>query len=221
MSTRKTPHPRQLLVEGKEDQRVIPEFMERFIPWGEAKERDKWPAEIIEFDGIEKLLKDGVIQAAFNSPGLQSLGVLVDADDAPLARWSTIRARAIEKIPAIPAALPPEGLVIQSDEGVRFGVWIMPNCSSKGMLETFLALFIDQPNGPLWCCVDAHCTDAKLTHQAPYRDAHADKAKIHAWLALQDPPGQQLHSAIVQNLLRPNSPQAEPFVKWFRSLYRV
>ena len=58
-------------------------------------------------------------------------------------------------------------------------------------------------------------------HQAPYSDAHLDKALIHAWLALQDPPGQQLHSAIIQNILKPNVPHAEPFGKWFRKLYLV
>lgn len=124
-------------------------------------------------------------------------------------------------MPAIPVDLPPDGLVMENDEGLRFGVWLMPNCSSKGMLETFLALFIDDQATGLWPFVQAHCKEAKENHQAPYRDAHLDKALIHAWLALQDPPGQQLHSAIIQNILKPNSPQGEPFVNWFRKLYVV
>jgi hypothetical protein len=33
------PHPRLLLVEGKEDKWVIPQFMEKFIPWGERDDR--------------------------------------------------------------------------------------------------------------------------------------------------------------------------------------
>jgi hypothetical protein len=195
--------------------------MEKFIPWGEHNEPEKWPAEIVDFVGVDPMLKPGVIEAELKSPGLKALGVLVDANTDPVGRWNCIRARAIAAMPAIPVDLPPDGLVMENDEGLRFGVWLMPNCSSKGMLETFLALFIDDQATGLWPFVQAHCKEAKENHQAPYRDAHLDKALIHAWLALQDPPGQQLHSAIIQNILKPNSPQGEPFVNWFRKLYVV
>jgi len=67
------PPPRLLLVEGKEDKLVIPQFMEKFIPWGEWYEPDKWPAIIKYFDGIEPLLKPGVIEAELKSPGLKAL----------------------------------------------------------------------------------------------------------------------------------------------------
>ena len=137
------PHPRLLLVEGKEDKWVIPQFMEKFIPWGERHESEKWPADIVDFDGVEPLLKPGVIEAELKSPGLTALGVMVDANTDPVGRWDRIRARAIAAMPAIPATLPPDGLVMQNEEGLRFGVWLMPDCSAKGMLETFLALFID------------------------------------------------------------------------------
>ena len=89
------------------------------------------------------------------------------------------------------------------------------------MLETFLALFIGDTTSGLWDFVKTHCKEAKAQQNAPYHAVHQDKALIHAWLALQEPPGQQLHSAIIQNILKPDSPQAEPFVKWFRKLYNV
>jgi hypothetical protein len=215
------PHRGLLLVEGKEEQRVIPQFMEKFITWGERDERDKWPADIVEFDGVEPLLKPGVIEAELKSPNLKALGVMIDANSDPVGRWNRIRARAINAMPTIPENLPEAGLVITNDEGLRFGVWLMPDCSGRGMLETFLALFIDNPQSGLWVFIESHCRDAKKQFNAPYTDAHTDKAHIHAWLALQDPPGQQLHSAIIQNMLKPNSPNAEPFVKWFRNLYQV
>ena len=215
------PHKGLLLVEGKEDKWVIPQFMEKFIPWGEKDERDKWPTDIVEFDGVEPLLKPGVIEAELKSPGLEALGVMVDANSDPVGRWKRIRSRAITAMPNIPDDLPPEGLVMANEEGLRFGVWLMPNNSSTGMLETFLAMFIDDTTSGLWDFVKAHCIDAKAKHNAPYSDVHYDKALIHAWLALQDPPGQQLHSAIIQNILKPNSPNADPFVNWFRKLYNV
>ena len=195
--------------------------MEKFIPWGEGKEPEKWPAAIVEFERVEPLLKPGIIEAELKSPGLKALGVLVDANTDPVRRWSRIRDRAIAAMPAIPADLPPDGLVMENDDGLRFGVWLMPNCTSRGMLETFLSQFIDDQSMGLWAYVNTYVNEAKVKHQAPYSTVHLDKALTHAWLALQDPPGQQLHSAIMQNILKPNSPQAKPFVNWFRKLYMV
>lgn len=215
------PHPRLLLVEGKEEQRVIPEFMGKFVPWGERNEPEKWPAHILEFDGVENLLKPGVIEAELKSPGLEALGVIVDANSDPFGRWNRVRQRAINAMPEIPLLLPAHGLVMTNEEGLRFGVWVMPDCSSRGMMETFLALIIDPPAEGLWGFVKQHCADAKRLHGARYSDAHTDKALIYAWLALEDPPGQQLHAAITQNLLKPKSPNAEPFANWFRELFQV
>lgn len=54
-----TPHPKRLLVEGEEDKRIIPEFMECFIPWG--KKPSGWPVEIVSHNGVEDLLDAGNI----------------------------------------------------------------------------------------------------------------------------------------------------------------
>jgi len=221
MNMRK-PHKHLLLVEGEEDKRVLPQLLEKCsIPWGEKNERDKWPADIIEGGGIERLLEAGVIEGYLKSPGLEALGVIVDANSNPIARWQSIRSRAIGSMPTIPEHLPGDGLIMENNYGLRFGLWIMPDCSSRGMLETFLSLFINDQTATLWDYLKTHCNFAKLNHHAPFKDNHRDKALIHAWLALQNPPGQQLHSAIIQNILKPNSPYADSFLNWFRKLYRV
>jgi hypothetical protein len=124
-------------------------------------------------------------------------------------------------LPGIPADLPPEGLVYQAPDGRRFGVWLMPDNVSTGMIETFLGLFIDDPSKGLWPFVQTHCKDAKTLHKAPYKAVHLDKAQIHAWLAIQDPPGHQLHVAVLAKVLQPTSPLADPFVTWFCDLYNL
>ena len=90
------PHPRLLLVEGREDKFVIPQFMEKFIPWGESNEPQKWPVLIKDFDGIEPLLKPGAIEVELKSPGLKALGVMVDANSDPVSRFRSIRDRVIK-----------------------------------------------------------------------------------------------------------------------------
>ncbi len=66
-------HPKRLLVEGREEQRVIPELIEKNgIEWGDSN--DSWIVKIDEFDGVDKLLKPGVIEAELKSSGLSHLG---------------------------------------------------------------------------------------------------------------------------------------------------
>ncbi len=52
-----------------------------------------------------------------------------------------------------------------------------------------------------------------------HRDAHQHKADIHTWLAWQNPPGRQLHQAVMERILDPKHPKAQIFVNWFRDLY--
>jgi hypothetical protein len=58
---------------------------------------------------------------------------------------------------------------------------------------------------------------------APFIKNHRDKARIHTWLAWQNPPDQSLYNA-VQSMkedekLNLTSPQVQAFVDWFRRLY--
>ena len=214
-------NPYMLLVEGKTDKWVVIQFMAKFIPWGESDEPGKWPVDIISAGNVETLLESGFIEGKLKISGLKALGVIVDANSNPAGRWQAIRNRVSKFYPAFPEALPSEGLVIEADEAPRFGFWLMPDCSSMGMIETFLAQFADNRDDGIWPFLDAHCREAKSRFQVPFKDVHMDKALIHSWLALQDEPGQQLHEAIVQTTLKPESPSAAPFVNWFRRLYRV
>jgi hypothetical protein len=188
------PNPKRLLVEGAEDRRVIPFFMENFISWGDTK--SAWPVEIESFNGIEDMLKPGVIEAELKTSGLRALGVIVDANDHPAQRWRRIRERAIAAVPALPNDIPETGLVAINTDGLRFGAWLMPDNRSRGMLETFLSLFIPPEGQLLWTYAQAKCGEAK-NHGASYKEVHADKARIHTWLAWQDDPGQSLHLAVL------------------------
>ena len=147
----------RLFVEGHDEQLVIPQLIERLgIPWGEKNQPENWPATIKAFDGVEALLRPGVISTALNYPNLKALGVIVDADADAASRWQRVRAEVVAKLPGLPAELPPEGVVHgYDDEGPkRFGVWIMPDNSSTGMLETFLALFVTDRTFGLWPLVE-------------------------------------------------------------------
>jgi hypothetical protein len=114
------------------------------VNWGPKNEP---VVTIIATDGVEQLLAAGVIETYLKQSGLTALGVIVDADENAVARWHSISARISGLFAEVPVTIPNNGLVLRGNTGPAFGAWIMPDNSSRGMLETFL-LFL-RPNDNL------------------------------------------------------------------------
>lgn len=208
----------KLLVEGKQDKRVIPYLLDAHVVWG--KDEKKWPTEIIPYDGVDDLLADDEIQTQLKTSGLEALGVIVDANDSLEKRWQRIRGLCSSAFPAIPEELPAEGLIASNDDGMRLGVWIMPDNRTFGMLETFLSYLIPDSGEKIWVLTEAHVDKAKELG-APFKEVHLAKAKIHSWLAVQDPPGESLHLAVLKKILDPTAAPCDAFVDWFVKLYKL
>jgi hypothetical protein len=212
-------HPKKLLVEGKEDLRTLPELLELAgIPWPPKKEDA--PVWIEDYDGIEDLLERGAIEAQLKESGTEAVGVLVDADTSPGARWERIRRRLEERFPSLPKTLSAEGLVHEEAGSPRIGVWIMPDNVSAGMLETMLLGLRHDASEALKAHVRSSMQQA-CGLGAPLQPAHHDKGELHTWLAWQEPPGLQLHMAVKAKLLRPTDEAVAPFVRWFKALFEL
>jgi len=121
-------------------------------------------------------------------------------------------------MPDFPEELPVTGLIHTTQEGIKFGVWIMPDNQTRGMLENFLAYMIRDESELIWQYAKEVAGEAK-SRGASFIDLHLSKAYIYTWLAWQDPPGRQLHNAIMEKILNPQHPKAQAFVNWFKSLY--
>lgn len=215
MTLRRT-HPRVLLVEGKDELRVLPELLELAgIPWPKGAE----PVRIEEQDGIANILAPAFIETALKASGVTMVGIVVDANGDPASRWEKVRARLATIRPGFPAELPPAGVIHEVADKPRVGVWLMPDNVRAGMLETLLlALRAGDP------VLHDHARDATAQARAfgaPFRDVHLEKAELHAWLAWQDPPGRQLHDAVRARELPPAPSVTAPFVAWFRQLFDV
>lgn len=206
---------KKLIVEGEQDKRVIPEFIEaKGIPWGER--RDTAIVDI-EVYGGNQFIDSDFIGTELKASGLTNLGLIVDADDDSSARWASIRNACLKSIVDFPEKLPETGL-IQVTNGIKFGVWIMPDNQQQGMLETFLSYMVTEENESIWQYAQEVVKEAK-NKGAAFKDSHIDKANIYTWLAWQDEPGRQLHQAIKERILNPNHPKAEIFFNWFKVLY--
>ena len=129
--------PKKLLVEGDTDKRVMPFLLEaNGVVWNAGGQ----PVVHIEsYDGVEEMLKPGAIEGELAASGLEALGAVVDANGDAHRQWTRIRNRCQEHLPPLPTAIPEEGLQVATAAGPRFGVWIMPDNRSTGMLEDFLA----------------------------------------------------------------------------------
>jgi hypothetical protein len=211
-----TVYSKMLLVEGKQEIRVIPELVEaNGVEWGSKKNPVVY---IRDYDGYQNLVNPDVISAELKASGLVALGIILDADADSLNRWQSLRNACVKSIPDIPETLPAEGLIHPLSNGLKFGVWIMPDNKMRGMLETFLAYMISTEHRALWEFAQEVSQTAK-NMGASFTEPHTDKANIYSWLAWQNPPGRQLHQAIIEKILDPKHPNAQCFVTWFKSLY--
>jgi hypothetical protein len=110
--------------------------------------------------------------------------------------------------------------LVAEHEDKRFGVWIMPDNSSAGSLETFLRHLVPDESEPIWQHALGSVTEAKRLG-AQCRDVHDAKANLYTWLAWHNPPGQSPGIALTKKALDPHSPSAASFVQWFRRLYAL
>ena len=207
-----------LLVEGNEDKRVIPQLVEAAgILWAPNRTQI---VDIVPFDGVDALLKPGEIETQLKRSRLTALGVLVDADESASGRWDSIRARIVEHYPNAPTIMPPPGVVLRSAGKPSFGAWVMPDNVNRGMLETFLMYLRPQGNQPL-LDLSADIVSTAKSLGAPFSERHVDKAQIHSWLAWQEPPGRQLHNAIMEKMLTNQPRHLHAFIAWFRDLFAI
>jgi hypothetical protein len=212
-------NPKQLHVEGKADQYAIASLMSWHVEWG-SREKD-WPVLICAAGSYSEMLENNYIPTLLqtNSKALSNIGFVIDADLSCEGRWDSLRRLCLPLFPDIPIDLPTGGLIVVNGDR-RLGVWIMPDNSSLGMLETFIASLIECDDPDLWKFTKQASGDA-LDHNAKYKIYHLDKAHVHAWLAWQNPPGQPLGEAFLTKCLNAKHELAKPFINWFRELYEV
>lgn len=206
--------PRVLLVEGREEQYVLPELLELAgVTWPV----DDPPVYVHQTDGVVNLLDRDSLDTELHASGLLALGIIVDADQDLQVRWNRLRTILTTLRPRFPTTLDRSGVVF--DGPPRIGVWLMPDNIREGMLETLLN---DLRIGDR--ALHEHAGEATVRATAlgaPFKGVHHDKALLHTWLAWQDPPGQALGTAAKARALDGLAPVLEPFVAWFRRLYQI
>ena len=169
--------------------------------------------------GIDRIL--GLFSTRLKVADFQRLGIVVDADFVESGygfahRWETLRGILINAGYAPPDIIDPGGLVLERD-GLRVGVWIMPDNASEGMLEDFVASMIGDDD-PLFIRAES-CVDAIPGLDRKFSDNHRLKAIVHTWLAWQEEPGKPFGVAIKNKSLDATSTAAKSLLAWLIRLF--
>ena len=193
-----------LLVEGVDDKHVVQHLSSKLAP--------DLQFDCSEKGGSDQLLK--AISVEMKVSGRRAIGILMDANDSPEARWQAIANRLNAKDVALPEAPVQGGAVIPADP--RIGVWLMPDNQSDGELEDFVVQLLPQGD-PVWPLAGRFIDSIPQEHRK-FSQKKEKRARLHAWLATRQTP-MQMGMAIGAESLDPHAQIATRFVDWLAKLF--
>lgn len=222
-----------LYVEGKNDFHVIKNLLAKYgitskpMP-PKANRRVSGPIYIDGFGDEDNYAGQGIesLKVAFKSTlntdyRLATIGIVVDANSDPNARWTSIRNIAQNAgqcdFPVTPAQLGHITTLVRTTKPtVRMGVWMMPDNKREGMLEHFVSDMIPSDNF-LWQKAQADVAAIPEAERL-FPPVHTHKAEIHTWLAWQETPGRPLG---IGGYFDHQSLLAGNFVDWIKKLFEL
>ena len=200
-----SPPGRILLVEGPDDKHVVRHL---------CNARPDLPAfEIADKTGLSALIK--AIGPEIKAPGRLAVGILVDANDNPRARWESIAGRLRGAGLDPPASMKQAGTIVEGRP--RAGIWLMPDNDSPGELENFVAGLIADDD-PVWPLASAYIESIPKTARK-FKPGKILRARLHAWLAARAEP-RKMGGAIGAGDLDATASAAEELCNWLRQLFR-
>lgn len=147
----------------------------------------------------------------------ERVAIVVDGNSNPAGRWQGIRDR-LRQLGA--TSLPEDaekngaiGMLEGEATSLTFGIWIMPDNSSPGAIEDFLLPLVKSPD--LLPHVDRFIDGLP---PGTLKTSALVKARTHAYLAVQESPGQRLGVAIKSGYFVHQGPIADRFVQWLRQV---
>ena len=205
MERRSEPEPpKLLLVEGQDDKHVVKHLRGRLAP--------DLVFHYKVAGGSNLLLK--AIPAAMKPLERLALGIVMDANDGLAARWQAIGHQLRRMNVQLPEKPAQSGTIIAGTP--RVGVWLMPNNSTSGELENFVAELLPK-NDPIWPLAEQYIESIPDEHRQ-FTERKILRAKIHAWLATRERP-KWMGTAIRAKDLDAEVPLAGELADWLRKLF--
>lgn len=199
---------KKLLVEGNDDQHVIWALCEKF--------KVSETFDVIDCEGIDKLNEQ--IPVRFKQSGIDTLGIIIDADTEINSRWNSIKGLLTTQGFTVPNDLPSTGLVLKNANNIKVGVWIMPNNNLNGMLEDFISFLVPKDD-KLLPIVNSTLDDIEEKKLNKYASIHKSKAVIHSWLSWQEDPGTPMGLGITKRYLTTDETTCSLLIKWLDEMF--
>jgi len=203
-----TPPRLRVYVEGYDDAHFLRHFLiatlKRDLPVNE-KAGISWAG---DFSRLLRIPNAVQVQTDF-----ERLAIIVDANADPAKRWEQLRA----EVTCAPLPEDPEedGTILAFPTGRNIGIWIMPDNSEPGSLESFLSTIrsTEDPQPELWDKA-SQCIPAN----ALFASKDRPKAELHTWLAWQKEPGPSFKVAFGIGCFDLSHPLAQRLADFFRRL---
>lgn len=111
----------------------------------------------------------------------------------------------------------PGGYCFKHSDGLPdFGLWIMPNNATDGLLEDFIKNSISASQKVLL----KKAVDVVGKIKTPlFKPIHQSKADVATWMAWQKVPGQALHGVVGGDLVDFTSGEAKQLMDWLQGIY--
>ena len=204
MRVNEPPPTKLLLVEGVDDKHVVEHLRRKLVPDLAFCCRSA--------GGCDPLLK--AIPLEMRPDERNALGILMDANADVSARWQAIGDRFRGGNVTLPDQPEDGGTVIDGD--LRVGVWLMPDNSTPGELENFVAELVPKDD-PVWPLAE------RFIDNIPGADRQFSRskelcAKLHAWLATKGEP-LMMGAAIGTGSLDATAPAARRLADWLEALF--
>ena len=197
-----------LLVEGRNDRHVVSHICYRHL---------YTPPHIINKDNIDQLLKS--VPNELKVSDRKAVGILVDANSDPKARWTSIRDRLSQVGISLQQHLGSGGVILNPTHLPRVGIWLMPDNISQGALEDFVGKMIPASD-KVWPLSQQYIEGIPEEHRE-FKETHTQKAKIHAWLATRETPGLFMGQAIRAQELSIDGELVANFFNWLQKLFKL
>lgn len=206
--------PYRMIVEGPDDKHTIIHLLKRHgYDWEDSTTTRP---HIQEAKGVTQLLRKSDLTSALKS--YRRLALVFDADLTLANRWHQLKDILEGQSLSLPAIPEPDGTIIPGLlPDSRLGIWVMPDNAQPGRIEEFVEKLVPADDG-IWAHARRTTTEA-LSQGARLRPQDHVKGALYAWLAWQEDPGVRLGIALLNQVLRHDSPEAQRFVAWFHRCF--
>lgn len=173
--------------------------------------------------GVLNLLDDLLNELLDEVAPTQRLAIIIDADYEQ--KQGLGYQKTIEQVSKIAADYDfsltenqAGGLCFKHSDGLaEFGLWVMPNNRTDGMLEDFIKTCVTPDEQSLF----NHAAQTVQTVPEPkkFKPHHYSKAEVATWLAWQKPPGHGLYYSVKDNLLDTNHALFQELEQWLKKIF--